>query len=129
MSNLATLITPQKGERYGGRQKGTQNLTTRCLKHALLLAAEESDHCPEGKQSLAGYCLWLANEKPELYVSMLARLIPQQLKAEINNAPPQRLDPSMPLDALISAFEMKIKSDYRPRAVIEHDEQDNTTDD
>jgi hypothetical protein len=53
---------------------------------------------------------------------MLARLIPAQIKAEINSQPPRRLDASMNLDEMVSAFAMRIKDpNYHPR-VIEHDD-------
>lgn len=125
MTNIAALVPPPpKGERRGGRVKGQLNAVTRCLKTALMLAAEESDHCPPGKQSLAGYCLWLANERPELYVSMLARLIPVQAKIETTGPPLPPLSMNMPIDEMISNFAEKIKNpNYRavPRLLEQDD--------
>jgi hypothetical protein len=130
MTNVATLKPNKKGTRRGGRQPGVQNLTTRVLKHALLLAAEESKH---SDGSLKGYCLHLANERPELFVSMLARLIPVQAKIDsdvrIDFDKIRRLTAEMPLDEMVRTFEEKIKSpDYVPRSLLidqnanEHDD-------
>ena len=108
MTNVTTLRPNEKGERRGGRQPGVQNLTTRVLKHALLLAAEESKH---SDGSLKGYCLHLANERPELFVSMLARLIPVQAKIDsdvrVDFDKIKRLTAEMPLDEMVRNFEAR----------------------
>jgi hypothetical protein len=74
------LKIPKKGERFGGRQKGTPNQTTRELKEALFLAAEASRHS-DGK-GLVGYLTHLADNEKALYVRMLARMIPLQAKID-----------------------------------------------
>src|SRR6516225_7174868 len=74
------LKIPKKGERFGGRQKGTPNQTTRELKEALFLAAEKSKH--SRGEGLVGYLTYLADNEKSLYVPMLARLIPLQAKIE-----------------------------------------------
>ena len=74
------LKIPKKGERFGGRQKGTPNQTTRELKEALFLAAEASRHS-DGK-GLVGYLTYLANERQETYAKLLGRMI--QLQAKID---------------------------------------------
>ena len=51
---------------------------TAVLKEAILLAAEQSKHSKDG--SLAGYLTYLADNKPKLFVPLLARLLPLQEK-------------------------------------------------
>jgi hypothetical protein len=74
------LSVPEKGERHpgAGRPKGSKNQMTAVLKEAILLAAEQSKHSKDG--SLAGYLTYLADNKPELFVPLLARLLPLQEK-------------------------------------------------
>jgi hypothetical protein len=69
-----------EGERFGGRQKGTPNQTTRELKEALFLAAENSKHSKG--EGLVGYLTYLANERQETYASLLGRMIPLQAKID-----------------------------------------------
>jgi len=74
------LKIPKKGERFGGRQKGTPNRTTRELKEAIFLAAEKSKHSKG--EGLVGYLTYLANDRQETYASLLGRMIPLQAKVE-----------------------------------------------
>jgi hypothetical protein len=128
MSHAPNLLPPiQKGEHRGGRAKGQTNKFTRVLKKALVLAAEKSIHSKD--KSLESYCTYLADEKQELFVHMLARLIPEQAKIKPEmNLHVQRLDINMSLSDMVSVFEQKINSDYRPPMltlvpnVIEHDD-------
>jgi hypothetical protein len=72
------LLVPEKGEKHpnAGRPKGSKNVMTRVLKDAILLAAEESKHSKGG--GLAGYLTYIADNKPELFVRLLQRLLPLQ---------------------------------------------------
>ena len=124
MSNIATLKPFEKGEdgRRGSR-KGRPNRVTRALKKAIINAAENSVHCPEDDKSLEAYCTYLADEHPTTFATMLTRLIPVQakVKGEFNRS--TRLTINMSLSDMVSAFEMKIKSDYQPEpALIEQDQ-------
>ena len=74
------LKIPKKGERFGGRQKGTPNQTTREFKEALFLAAEKSKHSKG--EGLVGYLTYLANERQETYAKLLGRMIPLQAKMD-----------------------------------------------
>ncbi|MGY3690710.1 hypothetical protein ACVIGA_000790 [Bradyrhizobium sp. USDA 3240] len=74
--HVASLKIPKKGERFGGRQKGTQNKVTRALKEAIILAAENSVHSKT--KDLVGYVKYLADKRPEVFASLLGRLIPLQ---------------------------------------------------
>ncbi|MCK1305261.1 MULTISPECIES: hypothetical protein [unclassified Bradyrhizobium] len=71
---------PKKGQRFGGRQKGTQNMVTRELKEAIILAAETSKHSKT--KDLVGYVKYLADSKPEIFASLLGRLLPLQGKVQ-----------------------------------------------
>ncbi|MEY9136141.1 hypothetical protein ACVIWV_007287 [Bradyrhizobium diazoefficiens] len=72
------LKIPRKGERFGGRQKGTVNKVTREIKEAIVLAAEKSKRS-KGK-GLVGYLTFLADNRPETFTALLGRLIPLQAK-------------------------------------------------
>lgn len=78
--HTASLKIPKKGERFGGRQKGTQNKVTRQLKEAIILAAENSVHSKT--HDLVGYVKYLADNRPELFASLLGRLLPLQGKVQ-----------------------------------------------
>lgn len=131
MSNIASLTPMQKGERRGGRAKGQVNKVTRALKHALILAAEKSVHSKD--RSLESYCTFLADEHPTTFAGLLGRLIPVQLKAKGDvrvDLERIKLNMNMSLPEMIANFEAKIKSDYcvPPRALIEHDDDDDESD-
>lgn len=78
--HTASLKIPKKGERFGGRQKGTPNKVTRELKEAIILAAENSVHSKS--KDLVGYVTYLADKRPDVFASLLARLLPLQGKVQ-----------------------------------------------
>lgn len=63
------------GERRGGRAKGTPNKSTKALKDAILLAAEEVG----GEQGLVGYLKILAVQEPSAFASLLGKVLPLQV--------------------------------------------------
>jgi hypothetical protein len=83
------LLVPEKGEKHpnAGRPKGAKNVMTRVLKDAILLAAEESKHSNGG--GLAGYLTYIADNKPELFVPLLGRLLTLQAKEQAKAAKEQ----------------------------------------
>src|SRR5215210_3596249 len=86
----------KKGDGRGGRPRGAPNKTTRALKEAIILAAEKSKHSKA--HDLEGYLLYLADEKPELFVPLLGKLLPLQVRAKNEDrAPVNMLDANMPL--------------------------------
>ncbi len=91
----------KKGDGRGGRPKGAPNKTTRALKEAIILAAEKSKHSKA--HDLEGYLLYLADEKPELFVPLLGKL-------SVN----LKLNPNMSLSEMIDNFERRIKSIHIP---------------
>jgi hypothetical protein len=100
----------KKGDGRGGRPKGAPNKATRALKEAIILAAEKSKHSKAG--DLEGYLLYLADEKPELFVPLLGKLLPLQLRAKNEDRGPVNLElsPNMSLPEMIDNFERRIKS-------------------
>src|SRR5690348_2784437 len=103
----------KKGDGRGGRPKGAPNKTTRALKEAIILAAEKSKHSKGG--DLEGYLRYLADEKPELFVPLLGRLLPLQVRAkEEIVGPVNRINLSMSLSEMVENFERRIKSIHDP---------------
>ncbi|SRR5258706_15202720 len=104
----------KKGDGRGGRPKGARNKTTRALKEAIILAAEKSKHSKA--HDLEGYLLYLADEKPELFVPLLGKLLPLQVKAknEDGGQVNLKLNPNMSLSEMIDNFERRIKSIHNP---------------
>ena len=82
------LLVPEKGEKHpnAGRPKGSKNVMTRALKDAIVLAAAKSQHAKDNGGGLGGYLTYLANEWPELFARLLAKLIPLQEKERAQTA-------------------------------------------
>ena len=70
----------KKGDGRGGRPQGAPNKTTRALKEAIILAAELSKHSET--RDLVGYLQYLADNRPELFVPLLGKLLPLQVRAK-----------------------------------------------
>ena len=84
------LLVPEKGEKHpnAGRPKGAKNVMTRKLKEAMIVAAGESHHAKKYGGGLVGYLAHLADERPDLFCRLLARLLPRQQQ------PDQTLEPA-----------------------------------
>ena len=118
------LKIPKKGERFGGRQKGTPNQTTRELKEALFLAAEKSKHSKG--EGLVGYLTYLANERQETYAKLLGRMIPLQAKidgdANVNHIIKAKPESMMTPQELMEYYQKLRQLPASPKPlVIEHD--------
>ena len=76
------LLVPEKGEKHpnAGWPKGSKNVMTRVLKDAILLAAAESQHSKANGGGLVGYFTYIADNKPELFVRLLIRVMLLQEK-------------------------------------------------
>ncbi len=87
----------EKGNTYGREtsRKGVPNKTTRILKDALLLAAEQvgdisgiaredlsEEGIEHGKDGLVGYLRWAAKCEPKAFLHILGKLIPVQMKVD-----------------------------------------------
>ena len=77
----------QKGERRGGRAPGVPNKMTTTLKDAILKAAELVGADGKGKDGLVGYLKDLAGNRKELFVPLLARVLPLQINAKSEEKP------------------------------------------
>ena len=79
-----------------GRPKGSKNVMSREFKEAILYAAAESQHAKDNGGGLKGYCTYLANEWPELFVKLLAKLLVLQEKerAQAARESDQRVTPA-----------------------------------
>ena len=99
------LLVPEKGEKHpnAGRPKGAKNVMTRVLKDAILLAAEESKHSNGG--GVAGYLTYIADERPDLFVKLLAKLLPLQ-ERELAQAAKER-------DKLVKPVVYKSAAEFR----------------
>jgi hypothetical protein len=76
------LLVPQKGEKHpnAGRPKGSKNVMTRVLKDAILRAAAKSRHAKDNGGGVEGYLIHIANERPDLFVRLLAKVLLLQEK-------------------------------------------------
>jgi hypothetical protein len=85
--------TFKKGDGRNITRAGAQNKTTRVLKDAMLLAAEEcgdlsgikdlsQEGVENGKDGLVGYLRWAAKCEPKSFISLLGRLLPTQAKVD-----------------------------------------------
>ena len=67
-----------KGERKGGRKKGTPNKITRVLKEAILLAGEQAGD-RIGNEGLVSYLQQQASENPVAFMGLLGKVLPLQV--------------------------------------------------
>lgn len=70
-----------KGQKTGGRQKGTPNKVNAALKEAILLAAENAG----GKDGLVGYLTHQANEQPVAFMTLLGKVLPMTIQGDADN--------------------------------------------
>src|SRR5215211_1285891 len=121
----------RKGERRVGRAKGTPNKFTRDVKEAIINAAALSKHSKT--KDLEGYMVHLADNKQEVFASLLGKLIPVQAKIQTTGPGTVNLNLNlnMPLADMVSTFEQRIKGSYMPAPklalpmTIDHDEDEN----
>lgn len=82
-----------KGQRFGGREKGTANKTTALLKDAILqaatLAGEDMQVDKNGKplknraEGLIHYLRVQATINPQSFIPLLGRVLPMQIDADV----------------------------------------------
>jgi len=68
---------------HGHSRKGVPNKTTRILKEAILLAAEQVGEDGKGHDGLTGYLRMLAVKEPRAFSNLLQRVLPLQVNARI----------------------------------------------
>lgn len=69
-----------------GRPAGSPNKTTALLKEAIIKAAESVGSDGEGKDSLIGYCTFLAKSEPKAFAQLLGKVLPMQVTGEDGGA-------------------------------------------
>lgn len=124
MAARITLTRPPKGklDRGGqagpGRGKGTPNKTTRLLREAIILAAEAVGD-EKGKGELVGYLQWIAKKYPDLFCTLLGRVLPMQLIGPSDG--PVRVEVELTLTQMQKRLEERgIPAFYDEPLTIEH---------
>jgi hypothetical protein len=114
-SAQAVLETEQKhkqgyfsGRPGPGRPKGSVPVKQKILKDCLMMAGEIAGNKITKDSGLVGYLVHLALNKPDLYVSMLAKIIPMQVQGA----------------GADGALEIRWLPPQEPPKVIEHEEAD-----
>lgn len=79
MSNIETGRNGNRGKPGPGRPKGSVNKTTAMLKDALLQAAENAG----GPGGMVGYLTLQASENPGPFLSLLGKVLPMQVNADV----------------------------------------------
>ncbi len=69
----------------GGRQAGTPNKTTKALKEAILLAAEEVGEDGDGAGGLTGYLRRVARDDIKAFAGLLGKVLPLQIAGDSEN--------------------------------------------
>lgn len=67
-----------------GRKAGTPNKVTTALKEAILAAANAVGEDGNGRDGLLGYCKRLALKDPKSFSTLLGKVLPTQINADIN---------------------------------------------
>jgi hypothetical protein len=101
-------IPPSRRNVYG-RPKGATDVKKKVLQDCLMMAGEIAGDRIEKGTGLVGYLVHLAMNKPDLYVSMLAKVIPLQIQGAASDG----------------ALEIRwLPPEEPPKAIIDHDAED-----
>ncbi|HNB42608.1 MAG TPA: hypothetical protein PLL72_00285 [Burkholderiaceae bacterium] len=94
LTNSAKKMPPRAGM---GRPAGTLNKTTRALKEAILIAAEQVGEDGKGKHGLVGYLRRVATEDVRAFAGLLGKVLPMQITGAEGRTLAQELG-SLPKD-------------------------------
>ena len=111
--------------KLGGRRKGTPNKSTVLLKDAIARAAEAVGEDGCGKNGLIGYLKWLAVREPQVFASLLAKLLPLQVAASASLAVEEvpRIHSGMSIAEATEAYARTLAAGPNCR-LIEHEPPD-----
>lgn len=90
-----------------GRAKGTPNKTTKALKDAILMAAEEVGEDGAGKDGLVGYLRQVAKEDVKAFSGLLGKVLPLTINAQIDVEHSTKEQRDAATEAFIRAQEQK----------------------
>lgn len=79
---LASDGKPKPPAAGKGRARGVPNKTTKTLKEAILLAAEQSGEDSRGKDGLVGYLRRVADEDVKAFSGLLGKVLPLQITGD-----------------------------------------------
>ena len=91
MSNIKTDNNGCRGRAGPGRPKGSVNKVSGILKDAILLAAENAGN-EDGGNGLVSYLEKQAVDHPTAFMTLLGKVLPMQVAAEVEVAPPSPTD-------------------------------------
>jgi hypothetical protein len=107
-----------------GRPPGSVNKTTRILKEAILLAAEQTGENLRGRHGLVGYLRRIARKEPKAFTALLGRVLPMQVnvQGEIDHTHEHRhYDSTADIRKALRERGITVDEIYeRPMKVIEH---------
>lgn len=89
---------PKKPQPRGGSRAGRPNKTTKTLKEAILLAAEQVGEDGKGKDALVGYLRRVAKQDVKAFAGLLGKVLPLQITGAEGRTLAQELA-SIPTDA------------------------------
>jgi hypothetical protein len=114
-----------------GRRLGSQNRTTRILKEAVLLAAEQVGEDGEGFDGLVGYLRHIARTEPKAFCALLQRILPMQVtaKMDIDHALRERYPTLQEAERALRELGVPVMRLYQCAEVIECDALEGRDDD
>jgi hypothetical protein len=106
-----------------GRPPGSANKTTRILKEAILLAAEQTGENLRGRHGLVGYLRRQARREPVAFMSLLKSVLPMQMvhSGEVHHDVEHRYESIADIRRALRDRGITVDEIYeKPMKVIEH---------
>ena len=100
------MAAPKKpgGNAGKGRIAGVPNKTTTAVREAILEAARLSGQDGKGKDGLIGYLMRVASEDVKAFSTLLGRVLPTQISAEISFLDRLSYEDRVALEAALAAI-------------------------